>query len=101
MLTGLCGGVSHRGRALISITRVPGGYNRTGPTRLTGRIRAHYPRVAGAFTIIESLGTWYPRNHATAGNWYSRFSIPIQYPYETLPNHTLADIADHTLYPQR
>ena len=50
-----------RSKTLISITRVPGGYTRTGSTRSTGRVRAHYPRVFGACRVISSLGTGYPR----------------------------------------
>ena len=53
---------------LISVIRVPGGYTRAGPTRLTGRIRA------------KKMGTRVP-----AGNWYSRLILPVQ-SLETLLN---------------
>ena len=49
------------GRTLISITRVTGGYTQTGPTRLTGRVRANKTgtRVSAVFRV-------------PAGNWSSR-----------------------------
>ena len=43
-------------RTLISITRVPGGYTRTGPIRLTGRLRAKRKRVPGYARVFG-----YPR----------------------------------------
>ena len=56
------------GRTLISITRVTGGYTRTGPTRLTGTVR------------VYKTGTRVPAGaRKPAGNRYSRFILSVKY----------------------